>query len=180
MENRIGFGKRLGAFLIDCVLVWVVAFFGGSTIGGMLGLGAGAAMSSGDADAMKGMAMAGAIGAVAGVIIAVAVVGTVYFLIEGFTGWTLGKLILGIQIGNQDGTRAGTGQLLARYALKNCNLILTILAAFTHLSLLKTIGSLGGLAIFIGCFFVLGSARQAFHDMIAKTAVYPRKQLQGA
>lgn len=45
MENRIGFGRRLGAFLIDCVLVSVVAFFGGGTIGAMLGLGAGAAMS---------------------------------------------------------------------------------------------------------------------------------------
>jgi hypothetical protein len=36
---------------------------------------------------------------------------------------------------------------------------------------------LGGIAIFIGCFFVLGAAHQAFHDMIAKTAVYRRKQL---
>jgi uncharacterized RDD family membrane protein YckC len=180
VENRIGFGKRLGAFLIDCVLVWVVAFFGGSTIGGLLGLGAGAALTSGDADAMKGMAMAGAIGAAAGVLIAAAVVGTVYFLVEGFTGWTFGKLILGIQIGNQDGTKANLGQLLERYALKNCNFILTILAVFTHIAILRTIGSLGGLAIFIGYFFVLSANKQGFHDMIAKTAVYPRAQLQGS
>jgi hypothetical protein len=79
-------------------------------------------------------------------------------------------------VGNQDGTKASVGQLLERYALKNCNFLLSLLAAFTGVHVLKTIGTLGGLAIFIGCFFVLSSGRQAFHDMIAKTAVYPRKQ----
>jgi uncharacterized RDD family membrane protein YckC len=177
VENRIGFGMRLGAFLIDCVLVSIVAFLGGSTIGGLLGAGAGAAMSSGDADPTKGMAMGGIIGAVVGTLIAMAVVSVIYNLLEGFTGWTLGKLLLGIQVGNQDGTRAGLGQLLGRYALKNCNFILTILAVLTGVGLLRTLGSLGGLAIFIGCFFVLAGAKQAFHDMIAKTAVYKRSQL---
>lgn len=177
MENRIGFGMRLGAWLIDCVIVAVLAFFGGSTIGGMLGAGAGAAMSAGDQNAMKGMAMGGVIGAMIGVIVAAAVIGVIYNLIEGFTGWTLGKLLLGIQVGNQDGTKASVGQLLERYALKNCSFILTILSVVTGVAVLKTIGNLGGLAILIGCFFVLGSAHQAFHDMIAKTAVYKRSQL---
>lgn len=177
MENRIGFGKRLGAFLIDVVIVWIVAFLGGSTIGGLLGAGAGAAMSGGGDDAMKGMAMGGMFGAVAGILVAAALVGTVYFLVEGFTGWTLGKLILGIQIGNENGTKASLGQLLLRYALKNCNFLLTILAALTGLALLRTLGTLGGLAIFIGYFFVLTSNKQGFHDMIAKTAVYPRAKL---
>jgi uncharacterized RDD family membrane protein YckC len=177
VENRIGFGMRLGAFLIDVVLVCVVGFLGGSSIGGMLGAGAGAAMSSGDADPMKGMAMGGFFGALIGAAIAIAVVGVIYNLVEGFTGWTLGKLLLGIQVGNQDGTRASMGQLLGRYALKNCHSILSILAVLTGVHLLSTLGSLGGLAIFIGCFFVLAGSRQAFHDMIAKTAVYKRSQL---
>src|SRR5262245_60197005 len=103
---------RLGAWLIDCVIVAVLAFLGGSTIGGMLGAGAGAAMGAGDADATKNMAMGGMIGAVIGIVVAAALIGVVYNLIEGFTGWTLGKLLLGIQVGNQDGTKANTGQLL--------------------------------------------------------------------
>jgi len=177
VENRIGFGMRLGAWLIDCVIVGILAFLGGSTIGGMLGAGAGAAMGAGDTDATKSMAMGGMIGAVIGIVIAAAVIGLVYNLIEGFTGWTFGKLALGIQVGNQDGTKAGVGQLLERYALKNCSYILTILAVVTGIGILKTIGNLGGLAIFIGCFFVLAGAKQAFHDMIAKTAVYKRSQL---
>jgi len=173
----MGFGMRLAAFLIDCILVTVVAFVAGGPIGAMLGAGAGAAMSSGDADAAKGMAMGGLIGAMIGVGLALAVVGAIYFLIEGFTGWTFGKLILGLQVGNESGGKAATGQLLGRYALKNCNFILSFLAGVTGLHLLRTIGLLGELGIIIGFFFVLASARQGFHDMIAKTAVYKRSQL---
>ena len=176
MENRIGFGRRLAALFIDCVLVGVIAFFGGATIGGLLGVAAGAAMSGGE-QAASGMVMGGAVGAVAGMAIAAAVIGAVYFLIEGFTGWTFGKLILGIQVGAENGTRAGVGQLLGRYALKNCHFLLSIVAFATGIHLFRVLGSLGGLAIFVGCFFVLTSSRQAFHDMIAKTAVYPRAKL---
>jgi hypothetical protein len=39
---------------------------------------------------------------------------------------------------------------------------------------LATLGNLAGLIFFVGCFFTLGMKRQAFHDMIAKTAVYPK------
>ena len=177
MENRIGFGRRLAALFIDAVLVGVISFFGGATIGGMLGVAAGAAITGGGEGAAKGMAMGGMFGAMAGMIVAAMLIGAVYFLIEGFTGWTFGKLILGIQVGREDGSRAGTGQLLGRYALKNCNFLLSILAFATGIHLLKVLGSLGGLAIFIGCFFVLTSSHQAFHDMIAKTAVYPRAKL---
>jgi uncharacterized RDD family membrane protein YckC len=177
VENRIGFGTRLGAWLIDCVIMAVVAFVGGSAIGGLLGATAGAAMSSGDAQPMKGAAIGGIIGAFIGTLIALAVVGALYNLIEGFTGWTFGKLLLGIQVGNEDGTRAGLGQFLGRYALKNCVWVLTCLAILTATPFLAAIGKLGGIAIFIGCFFVLSSSRQAFHDMVAKTAVYKRSQL---
>lgn len=176
MENRIGFGRRLGAFLIDCVLVTIVAVLVGPTIGAMMGAAAGAAMAN-SANTAGNMAVGGIVGAIIGMLLALFVVSTIYFLVEGFTGWTFGKLILGIQVGNQDGTRANLGQLLYRYALKNCNPILSILAVFTGIHLLKTIGNLGALAILVGCFFVLTSSRQAFHDMIAKTAVYPRSKL---
>jgi uncharacterized RDD family membrane protein YckC len=176
VENRIGFGRRLGAFLIDCILVGILAGFGGATIGGMMGVAAGAAMSGGD-EAAKGMAMGGFLGALAGMLIALAVIGLVYNVIEGFTGWTLGKLILGIQVGNENGTRASVQQLLLRYAIKNCNFLLTLLAFATGISALAALGKLGGLIVFVGCFFVLAASKQAFHDMIAKTAVYPRSKL---
>jgi hypothetical protein len=45
---------------------------------------------------------------------------------------------------------------------------------------LATLGNLGGLVIFVGCFFVLGMKRQAFHDMIMGTAVYPKGAIKAA
>lgn len=177
MENRIGFGKRFGAVLIDGILCGIIAFFGGAAIGGMLGAVAGAPttspatpMTSDQVSTMMG-------GAIAGAFMGFVAIALAYSLLEGFTGWTLGKLIVGIQIGNQDGTRASVGQLLMRWALKNSNGILTILAVFTGIALLKTVGTLAGLAIFVGFFFIFASSKQGFHDMIAKTAVYKRSQL---
>jgi uncharacterized RDD family membrane protein YckC len=181
MEQRIGFGKRLGALCLDILLCGLLAAVGGSTIGGWLGaytgaaaLGAtNAAVNAGE-NAQAAAAMGGLLGAVAGFVIAFALIGVVYFLLEGFTGYTLGKLILGIRIANDDGTAAGVGKLLYRYLVKNSNSVLALLAVFTGVHALATLGNVAGLLIFVGCFFTLGVKRQAFHDMIAKTAVYPK------
>src|SRR5260370_11404762 len=122
MEQRMGCGPRLGALLIDCVLVVVLVAVLGGTIGGMFGAaagGAGAAMSTGTGSgAQSAAAVGGMLGALAGMIIALAVLGLVYFLIEGFTGDTLGKLMLGIRIANADGAQTPGSRLLLRWAGK--------------------------------------------------------------
>jgi uncharacterized RDD family membrane protein YckC len=179
MEQRVGFGPRLGAWLLDCVIVVVLAVVGGSTIGTMLGLSSGAALATAmgagaDSLAVASAAIGGMFGAIFGFVIATALIGVLYFLIEGFTGFTLGKLMLGIRVANADGTAAGIGTLLGRYAIKNCSFILSILSVVTGMAVLRTIGNLGGLAVFVGCFFTLGMKKQAFHDMIVSTAVYPK------
>jgi uncharacterized RDD family membrane protein YckC len=185
MEQRIGFGKRLGALCLDAVLVLVLSVVGGSTIGGMLGgytgaaaLGAAGAAAGGDTTAAAAAVLGGAFGAIAGFFIAASLIGTVYFLIEGFTGYTLGKLMLGIRIANEDGTAAGVPKLLLRYAVKNCNLLLSLAGLLSGTYALVTLGRIGGLIIFVGCFFTLGVKRQAFHDMIAKTAVFPKGMIK--
>jgi uncharacterized RDD family membrane protein YckC len=183
MEQRIGFGPRLGALLLDTVIVCVLAFVGGSTIGGMLGLTAGAALGSAmangaDSAAAAMAAVGGLLGGVFAFAIAAALIGVVYFLIEGFTGFTLGKLMLGIRVASDDGTAAPVSKLLFRYALKNSNFILSVLGALAGVHALVTLGRLAGLAIFVGCFFTLGMNKQAFHDMIAKTAVYKKTDIK--
>jgi len=185
MEQRIGFGKRLGAWALDLLLCGIVAAVGGSTIGGWLGAYTGAAAvaatnaaANSGQNAQAAAAFGGIFGAVAGFLIAFFLIGLVYFLMEGLTGYTLGKLILGIRIANDDGTAAGVGKLMYRYLVKNSNAVLTVLAVVTGVSVLATLGKLAGLAIFVGCFFTLGMKRQAFHDMIAKTAVYPRTAIK--
>ncbi len=181
MEQRIGFGKRLGAWALDCVFVAIIAVAGGSTIGGWLGaytgaaaMGAASAAAGAGDNAQAAAALGGIFGAIAGFILAATVIATIYFLFEGFTGYTLGKLMLGIRIANDDGTRAGVGKLLLRFLVKNSGSVLSLLAIFTATTALFQISRLAGLIIFVGCFFTLGVKRQAFHDMIAKTAVYPK------
>ncbi len=186
MEQRIGFGMRLGALALDVVLCGVIAFVGGGTIGGWLGALTGgaalgsASMAAGSAaeNAQAAAAFGSVFGAIAGFALAFALICVVYFLLEGFTGYTLGKLILGIRIANDDGTAAGVGKLLTRYFVKNSNSVLQLLALFSGIHALSTLGSLAGLTIFVGCFFTLGVKRQAFHDMIAKTAVYKKGDIK--
>ena len=62
--------------------------------------------------------------------------------------------------------------LVKCFVMKNSGSLLTMLAAITTFSLFTSIGNLAGLVVGIGCFFTLGAARQAFHDMGAGTAVY--------
>lgn len=40
------------------------------------------------------------------------------------------------------------------------------------MSVFSSLGGLAGLVVGVGCFLVLGTARQALHDMVAKTAVF--------
>lgn len=185
MEQRIGFGKRLGAWALDCVFVIILSVVGGSTIGGWLGaytgaaaLGAASAAAGAGDNAQAMAAMGGLFGAIAGMALAATFIWTIYFLLEGFTGYTLGKLILGIRIASDDGTHAGIGKLLFRWLVKNSGFMLTLVALFTATPSLLTLSRLASLIIFVGCFFTLGVKRQAFHDMIAKTAVFPKGSIK--
>jgi len=179
MENRIGFGKRLGAMVLDLVICGVLVGVLGGVVGGMLGLTAGS-LTAGQRDAAAGAVSGAALGAIMGMVAAAAVIGCVYFLIEGFTGYTLGKLILGIRVANADGTQAPVQTLLARWALKNINFVLTVVALLSGIEFIRVLGNLGGLVIFVGCFLVLGMSRQALHDRIANTAVYPKNMVHAA
>jgi uncharacterized RDD family membrane protein YckC len=172
MQERIGFGKRFGALIIDGLVgtvgVVIAAFFLGGVLGGLLG---GLTGSEG------GAAVGGALGAMAGFTITAAIGFVIYGLIEPFYAASLGKMTLGISIGNADGTTADLSRQLLRYAIKNIVFVCATLAAITAVEAFDWIGGVLGFVVFIGCFFALGKSRQALHDMIAKTAVYPKARL---
>lgn len=168
MEKRVGFGPRLGAYLIDMVIVIILGW-----IFALLFAGAFAALGAG-----VGGEMGGIVGAVGGIIVGAAFASILYFLLEGLKGYTLGKLLLGLQIANEDGTAGDINLFLKRFALKNISALVTIVAMIPFLAWLGIIGKLAGLAIFIGCFFVLGDKRQAFHDTLIKTAVFRKEDIQ--
>lgn len=177
MENRIGFGKRLGALVLDVILCGILVAVAGGVLGAMLGMTAGG-LAAGEGDAAAGAASGAALGAIMGMVAAAAIIGLVYFLIEGFTGYTIGKLILGIRVANEDGSQAPVTTLLARWALKNINFVLTVVAVLTGVEVIRVLGNVGGLVIFVGCFLVLGMSRQALHDRIVHTAVYPKNMVR--
>ena len=176
MENRIGFGKRLGAAIIDGILITILTMLLGTVVMGIFGLGAGVAGQSGDAEAAAGLIM----GMVGSLTIGLPVFATLYMLIEGVVGASPGKMILGIKIGNADGTPASVGTYLLRWVIKNISFVLGLIAAIASIGIIGTIGNILGLVILIGCFFVLASKRQAFHDMAAKTAIFNRADLAAA
>lgn len=169
--NRVGFGPRLGAYLIDAILGMVA----GGVLGSVFGLGAaGGAVAAGAGDDTA--ALAGVVAAIAGMAVGVVVIN----LIEAFAGASLGKMMLGLVIGTADATPGSTGLFFARYAVKNSSSILSLLAMLTASAALQGLSTLAGLVIFIGCFFVLGQAAQALHDKVVGTAVYRKKELLGA
>lgn len=176
MNERIGFGQRLLAALIDGIVISVVGGILGSVLGGMLGVGVGGAAAASGAEgadaAAAGAALGGLMGAVAGAMIGSGILSIGWIVWEGLTGQALGKKLLKIRIKAADGSVAGPDKLFTRAAVKYSSSLLTLISAVTGIGFINTLGSLAFLVVIIGCFFVLGQNRQAFHDMLAKTAVF--------
>lgn len=175
-SGRIGFGPRLGAYLIDMLFNGIIGSIIGMALGATLvGIffGSHAATGSAEGDAMVGgigAMLGGMIGTIAGIYL----MSLILFIMEGITGQTPGKMLLKLKNKNQDGSPAGAGSLWIRAFLKYIGAIMALLAGVTGVVMLSTIGGIAGFIIFIGCFFVLGQKRQAIHDLIAKTAVYKK------
>ena len=140
-------------------------------LGSMLGgtLGAVAAEDSG-----AGGSAGSLLGGLAGMFLGIPLMGFVFAVWEGITGAAAGKLILGMRIKSADGQPAQIGQLLRRGMLKHSSTVASIVAAVTGVEALNTVSGILFLVVIIGCFFALGSGKQALHDMALQTAVYPK------
>lgn len=173
MNTRVGFGTRFGAWILDLIIIGILVFLLGPAIGGAIGAGAGAATG----DTAQDAALGGLLGGFAGMMVALPVITILYALLEAFTGMTLGKMILGIKVGRETGQEGDLGVYFKRYIIKNIGNIIVMIAGFAAIEALTTIGGLISLVMFLGCFLVLGEAKQALHDKLAKTAIYKRKEL---
>jgi len=159
---RVGFGRRLGAFLIDylifSLLITIVMFLTGK-IDDLMSLSASGSFDLGE--------IAKASESIAPLVL---IVSLVYYSLEAFVGFTLGKLTLGIRIASADQKPATLTQLMIRFAIKNINVLLSLIGL--AVSFVSTIGTYLGFGVFVGYFFVLRKKKQGFHDSIAGTAVY--------
>jgi uncharacterized RDD family membrane protein YckC len=165
--QREGFGIRLLAWLIDFAILIVVFLLIGLLAGGSM-----IAVMSGGGGGTTAQTGATAVGI--GFMILAFVIAIGYSLTEIFMAGTPGKQILGIIIADERGVRGSTQQLATRWIVKNSGNLIRMLGALIGVGIIVTLGTVVGLVIAVGCFFVLGQRRQAFHDMAAKTAVFKK------
>ena len=176
MENRIGFGPRLGAYVIDIVFVWilssVISAIVPSFLTDMAQKQIDETISSNQmlASIYTGEMLKMMVAAIR-VALIVNVARLIYFSTEIFLGASVGKLLLGLKIVSADGGAASIGVLLGRYLLKHIGKICTVLSLICLPTLFNASGSLFGFVIFVGCFFAAGDRHQTIHDMLCRTIV---------
>lgn len=172
-HERIGFGTRLGAYLLDGLVVLILGSIVGLLIGEMLSnLFFSEQMDQFDQlYDLLGDGYEGFIEKMIAISAGVSLTGLSLFFMEGALGQSFGKMMLGIINTNVDGSKAAPSKLWMRSFLKYGASILTLIGGVIGVSFLGSIGSLWSLIIFIGFFFVFGDNKQTIHDMIAKTVV---------
>jgi len=169
-SNRIGFGPRLGAALLD-VIILIVILVPMSLLGISAGFIAALGLDGAGGDEAEALAMFGLGAGAIAIILVAGIIGLAYTLIEAFTGASPGKRVLGLQVARADGTAGDVQLYLTRWALKNSGSILNLV--------LPIISSLASLVFFFGCFATLGEKKQALHDIIIKSAVYKKDDIAG-
>jgi uncharacterized RDD family membrane protein YckC len=180
MESRVGFWPRLGAYFIDTVLVCAIGALLASTIAGLFPEAAAAAIAEATKE-LKDERGRAFVEGTARFGVALGLVSTIYFLTEAFAGWTVGKLILGLRIGRADSVkRATAGQLAGRYAIKHLSGLLGAVALLSGIMVFSKVSNWVGVAIVLGCFLALGRARQTIYDLVVRTAVYRKTDLEDA
>jgi uncharacterized RDD family membrane protein YckC len=177
MTERVGFGKRFGAQMID----GIVGSIGGMILGAVFGslLGGAVAAEAGAVSGEAGMteiagAMGGLAGAFAGAVVGSYFGGVIIAVWEACTGAAVGKMALGIKIKSADASPASFGKLLLRSLFKYNVQVLGVITVLTGIEAIESVGSIGGFVMGIGCLLVLGGEKQALHDKLAGTAVYPK------
>lgn len=176
MEKRIGFGPRLGAYVIDIVFVWVLAGILSRVSTSWM-----AVLAQQQVDALVSSnpffaqiytpEMLSMVVATTRISLICIFAELIYFSTEIFLGASVGKMLLGLKIANADGGNASVGALIGRYLLKHVKRVCTVLAFLVLTGVFNFFGSLFGFVIFIGCFFAAGDRHQALHDMLCHTVV---------
>lgn len=172
---RVGFGRRLGAYLIDyvfIVLFLLIASFATGLADELIEL-------VGDGLDITNPAYIQTLSefVIHRFLPLSLVVNMIYFSLEVIFAQTIGKMLLGIIIGSEDRKFASYKQLLARFFIKHIDIFVNLVFVITAMQLFETVGTILSYIIFFGCLFVFGAKKQALHDSIAKTAVYFKDEL---
>ncbi len=159
--ERTGFGRRVGAFVLDVILILIVTSIANSLTGEK------AAIDPSDPHYLSVLTRI-----MAGVGLYVASIQLLYCLIEGLTGASPGKMFLRMRIRDASGAPASIGTLILRMAVKHVQIVATFLVVLTGSQLLAVVGLAGGVIVFFGCLLAMSPAGQALHDKLVQTAVF--------
>lgn len=166
-EKRVGFGRRLGAYLIDLVffsIILLIVLF----VFGLRDIFPSDWSILADPAANKEFSLNMTIFIAPKALI----LSILYYLPEIIIGSSIGKLILGIRIASADGKKASIGFLAFRFLLKNIGLPFSLLFVLTNVEIFSSLSSWSAFIFIISCFFALSRKKQALHDLIAKSAVF--------
>lgn len=167
------------ALVIDMLLLGAVSVVFGlmagtssAVLAHKLGVGSGEAVTAYWASGLMGIGIFLLVTSLMAVLLSLP-----YNLMEAFFGWTPGKLAMGLRVRNEDGGNPSLPQVFSRWLIKH-NGILIGLLTFIGLAPAAVVAPFLQVAVFVGCFLVLGAQRQALHDMATHTAVYELAELQ--
>lgn len=166
---RVGFGRRLGAFVIDFILSYLLVsvvnslFFDEKALESIL-------ENQNNLEFVKPYLM--------DILSITFIITLLYYISEVFFGFSIGKLILKLRIASDDRTDSNTVNLLIRYLVKYSFPILALIAILIESQFLTYISIIGLLLFLFGSFFSLGATRQSLHDKISKTAVYYKENIK--
>lgn len=166
---RVSFGKRLGAAFLDFAFLIIISF--------ILGLFLTQAQppqptADADMDQILDLMMQGFQAQLPAYFVTLA-----YALIEGLTGASPGKHILGITVAHDNRSQGAIGVFLTRFFIKNASYIVVIIGVAAGNWALLLVGMALSFFYIAGCFFALGEKKQALHDILAKTAIFHKSDV---
>ena len=168
-------GRRLGASLLDGVVIAVVGMILGMLLGGtlltMIGMDAGISDDLNPEDTAVAAAAGGLIGSFVGAVIGPYIASFIVMILECCTGITPGKLMLGMKVSNADGSDTSLGSIVTRGLLKYQYTWVVMLGFVTGLDFLVGISEFLSIVMFFGIFLIFGEGTQTLWDKIAKTSV---------
>lgn len=174
---RIGFGRRLGAWIIDlisvsaliAVLVMVLEYTGYFASQGISLSDLSGPDFTNNLEAISEFSMS--------LMPFTVILSLLYYSTEIFLGASLGKILLGIKIAADTRYEADLQKLIIRFSIKHISTIMNLLTLITSLIFLQSIGGIFGIVVFLGCFAVLAEQKKALHDYIAGTSVYYKDEI---
>src|SRR5213078_1724412 len=139
--ERQGFGIRLGALIIDIVILIVLSLIVNLIFGRGFTFSYGATRGGVAYNLVSNL------------------ISLAYWSTEIFRAASPGKMILGLKIGSETGAPATQEQLIMRFAIKTSPTLLMLVASIIPFIgwIIGIVAILAGLAIFVGCFLALGA-----------------------